>query len=265
MPRNIGPRIPPYVMKRHKKKQSKVATKKNLEQTILKVINRKAEVKNMTPLFFRGNRALPYLSDNVTQCVPLTPIVAQGAGQGERIGNEITTRKAILSLNMSAISISTSSGYVPPIYFDIYIYKFKRSDSVTAIDLTNFLQYGNVAIEYDSTTIPESGNLKVNNDAFTLKYRKRVLLWNQNVSQQSVPSGLALTNCSNVLNAKNMNIDITKYLSKTMKFNDGVANTPADNLYISVVCTPNDQNTGYDPTTIFGTFDVMLQYRYDDL
>lgn len=255
----------PYRIKRRPRVTNMKKSKKTFNKNVLKVLHRHSETKTSAPEILYDNRILPYLSDNVTQCIPLTPNIAQGTGQGERVGNQVTTRRATLNINMTAIPISTSSGYTPPVYFDIYVYKFKRSDSVTAIELQKFLQYGNIAIAYDSTSVPFSGNLKVNNDSFTLKKHKRVLCWHQNVSQQSVPSGGALTNCTNIVNARNVNIDITKYLNNTMKFQDATTNTPDDNLYVSVVATPNDYDAGYPDTMVFGTFSTCVQYQYDDL
>lgn len=255
----------PYKLKRRPRTTNMKKTKKTFNKNVLKVLNRHSETKQSAPEILYDNRILPYLSDPGTQCIPLTPNIAQGTGQGERVGNQVTTRKATLNINMNAISISTASGYVPPIYFDIYVYKFKRSDNQSAIELQKFLQYGNISIAYDSTSVPFSGNLKVNNDSFTLKKHKRVLCWNQNVSQQNVPSGGALTNCSNVINARNVNIDITKYLNNTMKFQDATTNTPDDNLYVSVVATPNDYDVGYADTQVFGTFSTCVQYQYNDL
>ena len=245
-------------------KNTKVKTSSNFNKKVLKVIHRASETKITAPVLTFDNRILPYLSDFATQCVPLTPIIAQGNAQGERIGNQVSTRRCVLNVNMNAISISTSSGYVPPIYFDVYVYKYKRSDNISAVELQKFLQYGNTSVPYDSTSIPFSGNLKVNNDTFTLKCHKRVLCWSQTVSQQAIPSGGALTNCSNVTNARNLNIDITKYLNKNMKFQDATTNTPNDNLYVSVVATPNDYDAGYVATQVFGTFSTCVQYQYDD-
>lgn len=252
--------------RRLRKKKSTRGKKSStsFNKKVLKVIHRASETKQMNPVILYNNRVLPVLSDVATQCVPLIPILAQGTGQGERVGNQVSTVKAMLNLNITSIAISTSSGYVPPIYFDIYIYKWKRSDNVGAIDLTKFLQYGNTSIPYDSTQVPPCGNLKVNADSFTLKYHKRILLWNQTASQQNAPAGGALTNCSNLLNAKNLNIDITKFLNKNMKYQDAITNTPNDNLWVSVVATPNDQDPGYNPSQVFGDFDMMLQYQYDD-
>lgn len=247
-----------------KKKPRGKKTSTSFNKKVLKVIHRASETKQMAPQLLYNNRVLPLLSDFATQCVPLIPIIAQGTGQGERVGNQVSTVRAMLNLNIKCNSITSSSGYVPPVYFDIYIYKWKRSDNVSAIDLTKFLQYGNTSIPYDSTNIPPCGNLKVNADSFTIKYHRRILLWNQTYSQATTPSGGALTNCRNIVNAKNLNIDITKFLNKNMKYQDAITNTPNDNLYLSVVATPNDQDPGYAQNQVFGDFDSMLQYQYDD-
>lgn len=254
-----------YKLKRKPRIRNMKKSNKNFNAKVVNILHKQSETKIVAPKITYDNRILPYLSDVATQCITLTPEIAQGVGQGERIGNQVSTKRSILNVNVNAVAISTSSGYVPPIYFDIYVYKYKRSDNVSAVELQKFLQYGNIAIAYDSTSIPFVGNLKVNNDTFTLKKHKRVLCWNQTVSQQAIPSGGALTNCSNVVNARNISIDITKYLNKTMKFQDATTNTPDDNLYVSVVATPNDYDAGYAQNQVFGTFSTCVQYQYDDL
>lgn len=237
----------------------------SFSKKVLKVIHRASETKQMEPIFARVNEITNWLQDPITQCIPLIPKISQGNAQQNRVGNQITTRKATLSLNLNAVNITpNTNGYVPPMYFDIYIYKWKRSDNVSAIDLRKFLQYGNTTASFKSNTLPESQNFKVNADSFTLKYHKRILLWNQNYSQATNPSGLALTNCRNIINSKNITIDITKYLNKNMIFQDATTNTPNDNLYVSVVGTPNDHNTNYVDGIVLGYYDAMLQYQFDD-
>lgn len=265
--RRLRSRRPFYSSRKRsqKKRGKKSSSSTSFSKKVLKVVHRASETKQLEPKIVRGNVITNWLNDNAIQCIPLTPSINLGTGQGDRIGNQVSTRRAVLSLNLECISITSASGYAPPIYFDIYIYKYKRSNTQSAVELRKFLQYGNTSTDFKSNTLPESQNLKVNNDTFTLKAHKRVLCWAQTYSQASTPSGGALTNCRNITNAKNLNIDITKFLSKNMKFQDATTNTPNDNLYVSVVGTPNDHNTSYVDGFQLGVYDAMVQYQYDDL
>lgn len=254
-----------------KKKSRKNSSKSRLRSTLIKAavansvkreINKRTEIKTVAPQIASSNRITNYLNDPATQCIPLVPIIAQGPGQGERIGNKVRTRKASLNITCNVYALSTTSGYVPPFYVDIYLYKFRRSNSVTAVELAKFLQYGNTSINYDSSTLFHSGNLAVNRDSFILKKKKRILLTNKAQVNQV---GQAIVNANSLLNAQNLTMDITKYLSKNMDFQDATANTPEDNLYVSVVFTPNDYTTPYPQNFVSGEFTTMMQYSYEDL
>jgi hypothetical protein len=253
-------------MSKYKSKSKRPKTSKALSKKIERGIVSHAEKKKIRPVKFLNNRITNFLNDPATQAIPLIPTVPQGVGQGERNGNSITTRRAILSLNMHHYQLTTSSGYVPPTYFDIYIYKYKRSDNVAAIDFSKFLQFGNTAQHYNSAPGGDafSGNQKVNTDSFTLKYQKRIVLFNQSTSNLSGIN--AIRSITDVMNARNFKIDITKYLKKEMRFQDAISNTPDDNLYLSVVFTPNDYDTtAYAQNFVIGEFQAQLEYEYIDI
>lgn len=257
----------PSKSKTNKKTQGKSKLRKTLIRSVVansvkRELSKRVEVKTVAPAILTSNRITNHLYDPSVQCIPLVPIIAQGAGQGERIGNKVRTRKATLNINMNVDSITIASGYVPPMYIDVYIYKVRKSNNVTAVPLDQFLQYGNTSTDYDSASLFQSGNLNINRDQILLKRKKRVLLTNKAESNQT---GLALVNGSNINNAHNMTVDITKFLAKNMNFQDAVTNTPEDNLYVSVVATPNDYNTLYAQNFVFGQFSTMVQYSYEDL
>lgn len=128
------PRMSKYKSKSKRPKTSKVLSKK-IDNRIVS----HAEKKIANPVQWKKNKVSNYLFDPATQAIPLIPNIAQGVGQGERVGNSVTTRKAILSLNLHHYQLANTTGYIPPTYFDIYIYKYKRSDNVAAIDFSKFL------------------------------------------------------------------------------------------------------------------------------
>lgn len=243
--------------------------KKSIKSIVNKEIDRRAEVLKIEPQAWLQNRITNYLVDPVTQCIPLVPNIDQGAGQGGRDGNTVRTRKAKMHITMSADAFANSSGYIPPFYVDMYIYKCRKSNVQSAVPLNKFLQDGDSSKYYDTSIDPLqptnmfSGQNKVNADEFVLKKHKRVLLWNQSFVARE--NGLAIQNMTNVSNARTFTIDVTKYLKKNITFQDAVNNTPQDNLYVSCVATPNDYITSYVQNQVFGQFQVMFEYEYDDL
>lgn len=89
-------------------------------------------------------------------------------------------------------------------------------------------------------------------------------MFNQSTSNLSGTG--AIRNITDVMNARNFQIDITKYLKKELKFQDAITNIPDDNLYVSVVYTPNDYDTNaYTQNLAIGEFQAMLEYEYIDI
>lgn len=246
----------------NRKRQRRSAPKRKKQtfcKRVMKCVESNVETKYMAPLVQRDNQIYTKLQDNVTQCIPLMPILAQGSGQGDRVGNMVSTKKVMLYLNANIYQITTTSNSDPPKYVDFYIYKYKKSNSQTSVDLRKFLQYGNISTDYDGAGLPESGGLNVNNDVFTLKKHFRRQMWNPN---QNNTYAMATRN---VMNANSYKFDITSFYKKKLVYDDEVTNVVTnDNLFISVVFTNND-NQPYADTTAVGNFDATVMYHYTDL
>jgi len=219
------------------------------------VISRRVENKHMTPLAINDYRVLHDLTDPALQLIPLMPSITQGDGQGNRTGNAVMTMKSVFYVNINAIQINATPS-VGPIYFDMYIFKFKKSNTQSAVQLGKFLQYGNTAIPYQGGTIPQSYGLGVNKDLFTIKRRRRILLWNPREPMDYAGS-------SRVLNAKSFKFDITSALKKKIKFSDDLSFPPTnDNLFFMCGFTCNDgRNLGSAQS---GTVETLLTYEFED-
>ena len=254
-------RRPPFRRKRNytrKNKKKSVKPSASFSKKVMKVVHKAAETKCANPSIFRDNPIKGALSDTLTQCIPMMPVIAQGAGQGDRIGNEVTTRRAYLLLNLWLYQVTTASNSDPPKFVDIYIYKYKPSNSQTAIDLRQFLQYGNLSVDYDQDVLPESGLLNVNSDVFTLKRHMRKQLWNPRETNT-----YAMAN-RNVQNGLSMKIDVTNCFKNKLEYNDATSNVVTnDNLYVSVVFTNSD--TQLAGTASYGEFQATTLYKYDDI
>lgn len=111
------------------------------------VISRRVENKSMAPLALQSYRILHDLTDPTTQLIPLMPQIPQGDGQGDRTGNAVMTMKSHFYVNLKAIQIAATPP-TGPIYFDMYILKFKKSNNQSAVELDKFLQFGNTATNY---------------------------------------------------------------------------------------------------------------------
>lgn len=227
----------------------------NIRSICKSVVSRRVENKHMTPLPTQDYRVVHNLLDPATQLIPLMPQISQGDGQGNRTGNAVMTMKSVFYVNLSAIQISATPS-VGPIYFDMYILKFKKSNTQSAVQLDKFLQFGNTATNYAGGTLPQSYGLTVNKDLFTIKRRRRILLWNPREPMDYAGS-------SRVLNAKSFKFDITNALKKKIKYSDDVSFPPTnDNLFFMCGFTCNDaRDLG---ATQAGIADTLLTYEFED-
>jgi len=238
-----------------KSKRSSQKTSKSIQRMVDKAITKIAEVKHAEPRRISGTSIDQDITSSTLQVVPLMPSIGQGPGQGERVGNSVQLVKATLDLNIRA-SLLTGAN-VPPAYIDIYIFKFKKSNNQAALQMTNFLQFGNASAAYDSGANTFSGSLSINKDLFILKKHKRVLLYNPN-------NTVNFANRVQLLNAVQMKFDITKYYKKVQQWNDGTAQAFAnDNLYMACGYSTNDgQNLG---AVTYGFYDAQVQMSYTDI
>lgn len=219
------------------------------------VISRRVENKHIRPVQYVGYEVKHDLLDNAVQLLNLMPQIPQGDGQGDRTGNAVMTMRSVFYVNIHAIQF-TATPSIGPIYFDMYILKYKKSHNQSAVQLDKFLQYGNTATNYQGGTIPQSYGLMVNKDLFTIKRRRRILLWNPKEPMDYAGS-------SRVLNAKSFKFDITNAIKKKLKFSDDISFPPTnDNLYFMCGFTCNDgRNLG---TAVTGLVDSLLTYEFED-
>lgn len=248
------------VKKPSNKKSFKSSAKSsaNFEKKVLAVIDKKVEVKHVQPSTFLDTNIYNILNNPTGQCVSLMPFIGQGDGQGARVGNSVDTRKVMLHMNARVHQIDAAGLADPPKYIDIYIFKFKKSNVHTALELANFLQWGNTSQPYDSLLRHESGGLQINRDKYVLKKHIRRLLWNPKAT--NVYQG-----ARDLQQALSIKMDITKYYKKRLLFDDEVSNTITnDNLYITCVYT-NQNREVYANATSVGQFDTTMMYSFDDM
>ncbi len=77
-------------------KGGKQQVSKNFRKKVEEVLKEDVEIKSIAPQITRNTRITNALTDNILQVVKLTPTIPQGVAQGDRVGNRVTTKKAML-------------------------------------------------------------------------------------------------------------------------------------------------------------------------
>lgn len=239
-------------IKKRTRKYSK-SVKKNsiIKKTIQNVLNKKLEVKHQS-LASAYNNIYNVIND--ARVALIRPIISQGTGQGDRIGNSINIKKVTLYVNVTLDASSTVSGY--PKYVDVYIFKFKKNNVAvpTASDMTKFLQYGNLSEPYLGRAF--DGMRDVNKDLFTIKKKLRLNMIHGGTVNNYYGYGMMQSNMT-------LKIDVTKYLKSRLLFDDTTNTVTNDNLYMAIGYTLFNQ-LGTPVDTYAGTYDWQINYDYTD-
>ena len=218
--------------RRAKRTYRKKTTTKKVSKSIKKYV--KATIhKNIENKIANFNEDFSFSSVNqnpLMYTAPITPTpsaslginIPQGIEQGQRIGNMIRTRRVIFRYVITPQPYD--SEFVPqpqPVIVRMYFgyLKGQRKIAPTAGNLSSFFQAGN-------NSEPFAGNLTditrpYNKDKFMVCCMRTHKIGNQFINVSDVTPG-PLQNYSNndyKLNAIG-SVDLTKYIPKTMKFND---------------------------------------------
>lgn len=171
------------IPKRAKRALRKMAKRKNVK-IIKRVIRSMAETK--TARFTLGSsfniansaNSSGFATQNVIQLTPnATNLIAQGAGQGDRLGNRIRVVGARLRMSVFPNAYNATSNVVPSP--QILLMWFCKSKDVASRDTTNtatnalanFFQSGNNSVGMNGTVFDYTNPL--NSDTFT-HYGRRV-------------------------------------------------------------------------------------------
>lgn len=193
---------------------------------------------------------------------PACLVINQGVGQGDRIGNTITTRKLILKYCLYPIAWRNDNNPFPtPVEVMVWIgyLRANRQTTPTTTDYANFFQFGN-------GTQPPNANLwdcmsPVNKDLFHIcKVFRHKLGYanyggnNADKEEQFFANNDFKLNCFKT-------VDCTKYLNKVLKFND-VSTQSDTGLYMW--CTAVASNNDQPPNQFTAGMNYQLRYEYED-
>lgn len=195
-----------------------------------------------------------------TEVFNLLPAITQGTGEASRVGNRIRptymqVKIAIIAANMNAVYSGASSTY-----FDLYIFKYKGANQgggvPTATDMNKFLQDDNTSQSYNGQIL--DGLRPINSDLFTLIKKRRLTL--NNIFNTSV---LNMSGYYQSVNPqKTLTFNLTKYLKKSLIYDDNSSLVMNDNMYIAIGSTQCDGTTVAGFST--GTYQYFTNLKYKD-
>lgn len=212
------------------------------------------------------------ITDYATQTNSLSPFVlspytswtaiGQGVQQGQRLGNQIMTRKAILRYVITTNPYNISSNpYPAPQIVKMWFGYQKNKPLENVANQTSFFQNG-------SGSITPTGGLSdlvrpINQDLFKIYTSRTFKLGYSNYGGSGTnPANQSFSNNDYKFNHVG-SIDVTKYMQKLVKFNDSV-DTPT-NGHILVCYMEAIRADGVTPNTaapVNCTF--MMDYTYED-
>jgi len=186
----------------------------------------------------------------------LIPLLSQGTNQQTRIGNRIRVMSLRMKLHVRCLNQTAS---ISPVYFDIYIFKFKASNfgggPPATADMLLFLQDGSSSTQYTGNN-PLSGLRKVNDDYFTLCAKRRVALF------QPTNATSQISSTSSLNPACTLTFDLTKHVKKLLIYDDAATGVQNDNLYIAIGATSMG---GDDISSVnAGSYSYLIEMIYED-
>lgn len=219
-----------YKRKSYKRKNYK--RRRSRTPKIIRAVRRMFETKRNQDTTFS------YVYNDITDtaCHRLLPLISQGTGQSNRIGNRISPVRLTIKMALTASNLNAVYTNASPTYFDIYIFKQRYANEYAGpplpTDIAQFLQIDNGSGPY--TGAVTDGLRNVNQDIFSLKFRRRILLSNTN---QATGQNAFM---ASINPNRTISINLTKAIKKMWSFDDADTLVTNDNLWIAVGATQTD-------------------------
>jgi hypothetical protein len=208
-----------------------------LQRVVRKEVAKTEEVK--VQLYTTGSAcgSYNYTSYGSNQIVSITPYasrtnIAQGLGQGDRIGNAIDVKRARLRMLFTVAPYDVTTNPLPkPVYILWFIFS-KKLSAVEGSSLNNFFQTG------DSSAAP-TGTAQdllydVNSDVYTVYKKGMVKLgYSAFVATPGGVGGSGYFSNNDYELSATVDVDWTNYIKRRQVFNDTTNNSDTSNVQVS--------------------------------
>lgn len=257
--------------KRRAPKRRLYKRKRSLKAMVQRVINRNLEVKsaqyyNDAHFLYPVANSAQFL-DNIIELGPngVDITVAQGTGQGARIGNTVRTKRLTFRGTLIPLPYNVVSNTTPiPYQVKIWIFYDKSNPTATPDPRTDFFQYGNSQRAFQGQLTDLWA--PINTDRYAVLAVKTFKLGFALNATTAAPSsaitGGAQPNNDFKMNA-NFSFDLTKHYPKIVKFDDTLNAPMTRSLYAIFEYVPAD-GTQLASGVIGCSVEYMLDYKFTD-
>lgn len=241
-----------------------------IKKMIQRELSRQCENKSLQHydfdqrLYTIGNASFP--TDNI---FPLGPdgvglVMNQGTAQGQRIGNQVRTKKLTFKGTLCCLPYDATFNPQPqPLMVKLWILYDKTTPTVQpAVQANNdFFQNGNAAKGFHGDLTDQWS--PVNTDRYRVLTTRSFKLGFANAQNLgTVTSYQGFANNDYKLNCS-FSINLTKYYPKRVKFNDGLTAPTTRGLWAMFTYAP--ANGGVLPATLYcAGLQWMQDYQYED-
>lgn len=251
-----------------RKSYAKVKASKGLVKTIEKVVSKNEEVKESSQYSLNTPLAPSNNAGWVASSIPICPyatgfVISQGAGQGQRIGNQIRTKKCwVKGIIHPNIQDPTTNIQPLPIQIRMILFKdkFNKSSQPSAVGIDLF--------QNGSTVLPPQNDLcdmilDINKDRYTVYHDETMKLGTSNFQGTgNLASFQFFANNDFNYNCQ-FSVDCTKFLPKTITYNDAGTSPMGDTLWMLLM--PVWANGGQMASTqITCSMSWVAVYNYTD-
>jgi len=209
-----------------RKPKAKVNQDAKILAVVKRVLARRVEKKIASTANYQRTSITPYSS--TTELFPfddLTSVfqnVAQGVGQGDRIGNKIMVKNLVIKGHFYRQPILDYSGNVlasVPAYVRMILFRNKQNLD-TPTDLSNFIQDGNTAVAPDNTL--QDLTRYYNKDDYIIYATKTIKIGHAGLfpnGSTPIPNEQIPTN-NDFPSAKFFSFNLMKHINKSIKYSD---------------------------------------------
>lgn len=235
-----------------------------LIKTIKSVLHSQIEDKIYTT--YGSNNSIKTCQAAIPYFVPLVPLVNQGVGDNQRIGNSVNVVSGKIRgyINLKPWN-SVTAPYSNDVYVKFWLGKRKGSTNQnTALTVTDFSTFFNL----NASAAAFQGNMLdmmfyPNTETWTIFNTKQQMLSNGNNLQYAAQSAQAGANSASARCSVPFSFDFTKHLGKLL-FDDNVSGYPTNKELYLFMTAVDAQGTTYGNTTELAELHYVLDIKYED-